>query len=94
MAPDLRFHPAAARDLAKLTERDRPLLDRIERALREIQENPYAGEKKSGDLAECWAKGFTFRRVAYRIVYRIAPPRVLVLAFGIHDVAYRKARGR
>lgn len=94
MGLELKFHPAAAKDLAKLAGRDRPLLTRVERAFREILENPYAGEKKSGDLAECRAKGFTFRRTAYRIVYRVAPPRVLVLAIGVHDVAYRKARAR
>ena len=94
MAFRLRFHPAAAKDLAKLTEKDKPLLGRLERGLREIQDNPYAGERKSGDLVECRAQGFTFRRTAYRIVYRLAPPDLLILALGAHDVAYRKDRRR
>ena len=61
-----------------------------------IARDPKAvGEKKQGDLAQVRAYGFSFRGVAYRIVYEVEDEAqsVTFIAFGVHDAAYRRASG-
>jgi mRNA-degrading endonuclease RelE of RelBE toxin-antitoxin system len=98
VAHDLAFVPSAVDDLGKLVKHNPQLAVEIATGhLPRIARDPKAvGEKKQGDLAAVRAYGFTFRGVAYRIVYEVEdePRRVTIVAFGIHDAAYRRARDR
>jgi mRNA-degrading endonuclease RelE of RelBE toxin-antitoxin system len=91
-----KFHPQAAKDLYKLVKKNRPLGKvLIETHIPRIIENPYqAGRKKQGPLSHVWGYDLSFHGVSYRILYTIQRDFVRFIAFGIHDVAYRKAEGR
>ncbi len=98
MAYDVEFASSAVADLEKLIRYNPALAVRlIAEHIPAIVHDPKAvGETKRGDLAGLGAYGFSFRGVAYRVVYRVddEPSRVVVLAIGIHDEAYRRARDR
>jgi mRNA-degrading endonuclease RelE of RelBE toxin-antitoxin system len=93
---DCKFHPQAAKDLFKLAKRNKPLGRAIvETHIPRILGDPYrAGCKKQGTLSHVWGYDLTFRGACYRVLYTIHPDFVRFIAFGIHDVAYRKAEGR
>lgn len=98
MAYDLVFTRSAADDLRKLIKHNPTLaVQLIVENIPAIARDPKAvGEKKSGDLAGVRGYGFTFHGVAYRIVYDVDDDAhcVTFVAFGVHDVAYRRARDR
>lgn len=98
MAYDIQFKASAVTDLHKLIRHNAALaVAIITEHIPAIARDPKAaGEKKRGELAHVRGYGFAFHGVAYRIVYTVDddPPRVTFVAFGVHDVAYRRARGR
>jgi mRNA-degrading endonuclease RelE of RelBE toxin-antitoxin system len=98
MAYDLMFLGSAVDDLAKLIKHNpRLAVELISEHIPTIARDPKAvSEKKQGDLARVRAYGFSFRGVAYRIVYEVEDEAqsVTFIAFGVHDAAYRRARDR
>jgi mRNA-degrading endonuclease RelE of RelBE toxin-antitoxin system len=98
VAYDLDFSTSAAGDLEKLVKHNPALAVQliVEHCPAIARDPQAAGEKKQGDLAGLRAYGFTFRGVAYRIVYEVdeSRQRAIILAIGVHDVAYRRARNR
>jgi len=91
----LKFKPAAARDLYKLTKKNRDLgkiiiNDHIPALLK----NPLQGRPKQGDLKSIRSWDFNLRDAAYRILYALEEPIIRIMAIGVHDVAYRKAKSR
>lgn len=91
-----KFHPGAAKDLFKLAKKNKPLGRLIaDIHIAQIVADPYgAGRKKEGILSHVYGFNFNFQGVNYRILYAIYRDFVRFLAFGVHDVAYRKAEGR
>ena len=96
MAYRYAFAPACARDLGNLTRRDHRLLMRVVvDVIPAILRNPQgAGEKKSGDLKECYGYSLTTSGAAYRLVYTLEGEVVIFLSVGPHDAAYRDAARR
>ena len=96
MAWAFKFHPAAAKDLYKLAKKNKPLGQAITNThLPKITGDPHgAGYKKEGRLSHVWGYGFTHSGTNYRILYTITQNSIRFVAFGIHDIAYRKAQSR
>jgi len=95
MEYSLKFKPAAARDLYKLTKKNRDLGKLIiNEHLPALLENPLQGRMKQGDLKNIRSWDFKFRDVTYRILYELEEPTVRIFAIGVHDVSYRKAKSR
>ena len=91
----LKFKAAAARDLFKLTRKNRDLGKLIvNEQIPVLLGTPLKGRQKRGDLKNIRSWDFTFREVAYRILYELDGPIVRIYAVGTHDVAYRKAKSR
>jgi mRNA-degrading endonuclease RelE of RelBE toxin-antitoxin system len=98
VAYSFEFTKSAGDDLDKLIKHNTALAVRLitEHVPAIVRDPKAAGEKKQGDLAHVRAYGFTFRGVAYRVVYSVDDARqaVTFVAFGVHDVAYRRAQRR
>ena len=95
MAYTLKFKAAAARDLYKLTKKNRDLGKLIvNEHLPALLKNPLQGRPKQGDLKNIRSWDFNFRDVTYRILYELTELAVRIFAIGVHDVAYRKAKSR
>jgi len=91
----LKFKAAAARDLYKLTKKNRDLGKLIvNEHIPALLRNPFLGRPKQGDLNNIRSWDFNFRDVTYRILYQVEKPTVMIYAMGVHDVAYRKAKSR
>ncbi len=91
-----KLHPQAAKDLFKLVKKNKALGRAIlDVHIPVILRDPYlAGVRKRGVLSHVWGYNLSFSGVSYRILYAIQPDSVRFIAFGVHDVAYRKAEGR
>jgi mRNA-degrading endonuclease RelE of RelBE toxin-antitoxin system len=95
MEYNLTFKTAAAKDLYKLTKKNRELGKLIVlEQIPELMRNPLKGRLKQGDLKDIRSWDFVFRDVAYRILYQVDGATVRIYAVGAHDVAYRKAKSR
>jgi mRNA-degrading endonuclease RelE of RelBE toxin-antitoxin system len=95
MEYNLTFKAAAAKDLYKLTKKNRELGKLIVlEQIPELMKNPLKGRLKQGDLKDIRSWDFVFRDVAYRILYQVDGATVRIYAVGAHDVAYRKAKSR
>lgn len=95
MEYSLKFKAAAARDLYKLTKKNRELGRLIvNEQLPALLQNPLRGRPKQGDLKNIRSWDFSFRDVTYRILYDLEGTTVKIIAIGVHDVAYRKAKLR
>lgn len=92
----LKFHPAAAKDLFKLTKKDKNLGKIIiDEHLSLIMKSPIdAGSRKRGDLSHIRGYNFRYKSINYRILYQVESDAIRIIALGIHDVAYRKAKKR
>jgi mRNA-degrading endonuclease RelE of RelBE toxin-antitoxin system len=93
----LSFHPAAAKDLYKLTKRNKQLGQvAADQHFPAILKDPFkAGKKKEGDLSHVIrGYGFTFQGITYRIVYTVEGEIVRIIAIGTHDIAYRRSKER
>jgi addiction module RelE/StbE family toxin len=90
------FDPACVRDLDKLTRRQHDLLLRlvVEHIPLILQSPQGAGEKKSGNLKDCYGYNLSTSGAAYRLIYTLRDDVVVFLAVGPHDVAYRDAGRR
>ena len=81
MSYSIRIRRSAARELARITKRDRV---RIVRAIDRLEEEPLAGNALKGDL-----RGLRRIRVGrYRVVYEVLEDALVVL---VVRVAHRKA---
>lgn len=91
-----KFHPEAAKDLYKLSKKNKSLGKALaETHIPRTLQNPFhVGRKKHGPLSQVWGYDLAFRGISCRILYIIHHDFVRFLAFGVHDVAYRKAEGR
>ncbi len=98
MAYDLDFISSAVDDLGKLIKHNPSLAVQliVEHIPLIVRDPKGIGERKKGDLSHVRAYGFTFRGVAYRIVYEVDDTRqnVCIIAIGVHDTAYRRAKDR
>ncbi len=96
MSKNFKFHPQAAKDLYKLAKKDKPLGKIIlDTHIPRILSNPFqTGRKKHGMLSCVRGYEFAFQGKSYRILYTVHKDIVRFIAFGIHDIAYRKAEGR
>jgi len=92
----LKFHPAAAKDLFKLAKNSKALGQIIiDNHLPKIVGDPLnAGRRKKGDLSHIFGYNFNYQRVSYRILYQVENDTVRIIALGVHDVAYKKAKKR
>ena len=91
----LKFKAAAARDLYKLTKKNRELAELIvNEQIPALLKQPIQGRLKQGDLKNIRSWDFNFRDVTYRILYEVEGPTIRIIAIGVHDVAYRKAKSR
>jgi len=91
----LTFKAAAAKDLYKLTKKNRELGNLlVHEQIPELMQNPLKGRLKQGDLKGIRSWDFGFRDVTYRILYQVDGATVKIYAVGAHDVAYRKAKSR
>ncbi len=91
----LKFKAAAAKDLYKLSKKNRDLGKLIvNENIPALLKNPFHGRPEQGDLKNIRSWDFNFRDVTYRILYELKEPTVRIIAIGAHDVAYRKARSR
>ncbi|MBA4396540.1 MAG: hypothetical protein C0394_04035 [Syntrophus sp. (in: bacteria)] len=57
-----------------------------------LLKQPLQGRPKQGDLKNVRSWDFNFRDVTFRILYDLEGPTVRIIAIGVHDVAYRKAK--
>lgn len=92
----LKFHPAAAKDLFKLAKADKKLGTIIvdEHLSIIIKDPSSAGKRKRGDLSRIFGYNFTFKSKSYRILYQVERDIIRIIALGVHDIAYRKAKSR
>ena len=91
----LKFKAAAARDLYKLTKKNRELAKLIvNEQIPALLKQPVQGRPKQGDLKNIRSWDFNFRDVTYRILYELEGLTVKIIAIGVHDVACRKAKSR
>lgn len=91
----LIFKAAAAKDLYKLTKKNRELGKLlVHEQIPELMQNPLKGRLKQGDIKDIRSWDFGFRDVTYRILYQVDGATVRIYAVGTHDVAYRKAKSR
>jgi mRNA-degrading endonuclease RelE of RelBE toxin-antitoxin system len=91
----LKFKAAAARDLYKLTKKNRELAKIIvNEQIPTLLKQPLQGRPKQGDLKNVRSWDFNFRDVTFRMLYEVEGPTVRIIAIGVHDVAYRKAKSR
>lgn len=65
----LRYLPGAQRFFKKLKEKG--LKEAFRRALHHIAQDPYAGERKTGDLAGLYGYDVYYNKTNYEIAYRI-----------------------
>ncbi len=91
----LKFKAAAARDLYKLTKKNRGLAKLVvNEQIPALLMQPIHGHLKLGDLKNIRSWDFNFRDTTYRILYELEGLTVRIIAMGVHDVAYRKAKSR
>ncbi len=91
----LTFKAAAAKDLYKLTKKNRELGKLlVHEQIPEIMQDPLKGRSKQGDLKDIRSWDFGFCNVTYRILYQVDGATVRIYTIGAHDVAYRKAKTR
>lgn len=95
MTYQLKFRPAAAKDLYKLVKKNKELGRLIiDQVLPELVVNPLKGRWKQGDLSHIRSMDFNFKGTAYRLLYEVKDEIVRIHAIGAHDVSYRKAKSR
>jgi len=95
MGYKLRFRPAAAKDLYKLTKKNKELGALVvNEKIPNLLSDPFKGRKKKGDLSHIRSYDFNFGESAYRILYEVKGDIVRIFATGLHDVSYRKVKRR
>ncbi|MDD4826737.1 MULTISPECIES: type II toxin-antitoxin system RelE/ParE family toxin [unclassified Mesotoga] len=66
---EARFSSAVVKYFKKLKEK--PLKEQYFRVLLDIRVDPYAGERKSGDLSGLFCRHFFYEKTKYEVAYRI-----------------------
>ena len=82
----------AKKYLKKLKERNlkEKFLDLI---YDDIAENPYTGDQKQSDLKGVYAKGFIYKKSAYRVAYKIEDAYIIpILLAGPHEKFYEQLK--
>jgi len=95
MGYKLKFRPASAKDLYKLTKKNKELGSLVvNEKIPNVLSDPFKGRKKKGDLSHIRSYDFSFRGDAYRILYEVKSDIVRIFAIGLHDISYRKVKRR
>lgn len=66
---EIRFESGASKYIKKIKNRN--LKARFSESFNSIQNNPYIGEKKTGDLLGIYCFDFIYQRTNYEIAYKI-----------------------
>ncbi len=81
----IEFDAAAFEDLAWWLEQDRAQALKIIRLIRDIERDPFSGvgkpEPLKHELSGCWSRRITQE---HRLVYRVLPEKIRVLACRYH----------
>lgn len=88
------FLPPARNFLKKL--KDKNLKKLFEDAIKNISENPQAGQVKTGDLNGIYAYGFNYNKILYRIAYKVEinddGTLTIIIMAGVHENFYKKLK--
>lgn len=88
------FLPPARNYLKKL--KDKNLKKLFEDAIKNISENPQIGQIKTGDLNGIYAYGFNYKKIAYRIAYKVEVnddgTLTIIIMAGVHENFYKKLK--
>ena len=90
---ELKFLPGAERYFKKVEEKG--LKAAFRKALETIQNDPYAGEAKVGDLAGVYGFDVFYNRTNYEIAYRIYEDNgqlVVVILAGTRENFYQELK--
>jgi mRNA interferase RelE/StbE len=90
---ELFFSPAAERYFKKL--KNKQLREKFRNALKDIQENPYAGQPKRDDLTGVYGYDFYYGGTNYEIAYasyEIDGRKVVVLLAGTRENFYEELK--
>jgi len=85
--------PGAARFLKKLKEK--PLKEAFRREIDAVQENPYIGELKSGDLAGVYCRDIYYNKTNYELAYTLVErdgETVVVVLAGTRENFYEELK--
>jgi mRNA-degrading endonuclease RelE of RelBE toxin-antitoxin system len=75
--------------LKKLNKDQKLQLDEI---IREILNNPEAGEQKKGDLKQVFIHKFKINQTLHLLAYRFSPDVVELIMFGTHANYYKNLK--
>ena len=88
------FLPPARNFLKKL--KDKNLKKLFEDAIKNIAENPQAGQVKTGDLSGIYAYGFNYNKISYRIAYKVEinddGTLTIIIMAGVNENFYKKLK--
>ena len=90
---ELRYLPGAERYFKKIKEKG--LKAAFRQALESIQEDPYIGESKTGDLAGIYGLDVFYNRTNYEIAYRIYEENghlVIIVLAGTRENFYQELK--
>lgn len=89
---EVRFSSAVSKYFKKLKEK--PLREQYYRVLLGIRDEPYAGERKSGDLSGLFCRHFFYEKTKYEVAYRIYDETqvVVIVLAGTRENFYRQLK--
>ena len=90
---ELRYMPPARKYFKKL--KDKKLISAYSNALEKIAGNPYAGERKSGDLAGIYCMDVYHNKANYEIAYRIIEDgehAIIIILAGTRENFYQELK--
>ncbi|RAM60322.1 plasmid stabilization protein [Mesotoga sp. SC_4PWA21] len=89
---EVRFSSVAFKYFKKLKERE--LTEKYYRVILEIGDDPYAGEKKTGDLSGVYCKHFIYKKTKYEVAYRIYDETevVVIVLAGTRENFYKQLK--
>lgn len=91
----LKFKATIVRDLYILAKKNSDLGKLIaNEQIPALLKQPIQGRPKQSDLKNIRSWDFNLCDVTYRILFELEGPMVRIIAIGVYDVAYRKARSR
>ena len=95
MVYQLLFSPTAERYFKKL--KDKQLLEKHKAALMQLQDNPYIGQAKRGDLSGIYGYDIYHNKTNYEIAYfifEIDGKKIVVLLAGTRENFYEELKRR
>lgn len=89
---ELKYSPAVIRYLKKL--KNKQLKKRFQEALHKIQDDPYCGEAKTGDLRGLFGLDLYYDRINYEIAYMIEEEQlvIIVILVGTRENFYKELK--